>query len=365
MRLSSEGGSAPGPRRARRLALLLFLGATAWSAPARAQSAQDLATARALAQQGGELFDAGRFADSIERFQRAEAFFHAPTHVLMIARGYAAKGSLVEAQEAYNKVTRETLAAGAPPAFARAKDEAQAELAQLAPRVPTLEIRVSGQGAAAAKVEVNGAVLPSAAIGIPRPVNPGEYTVVATAPGALRVEAKLTIKEREHPVKALELKPDGTAPAPPPVAPTAPSPSATPPPSASAAPTPPPASSASGAKPPPPAKRPEGDASDARVAPAVFLLGLGATGLGVGAVALGVGSGKTGDCPDGACATRADQARYDNGKSLVTMGIGALVAGGAAGIAGAVILLVGAGASDQPGAAAFVGPAEVGVRGRF
>lgn len=349
--------------RARLLATFLLAGAAIWPAAARAQSAQDLATARKLAEQGGELFDAGRYADAIERFQRAEAFFHAPTHVLMIARAHAAKGALVEAQETYNKLLRERLADGAPPAFVNAQADGQRELEKLQPRVPTLEVKLSGKAATSARVEINGALVPEAAIGIARPVNPGEYTIVATAPGYLRQEVKLVVKERDRAVRTLELAPDpaaAPAPVPPTPAPTAPTappapPAVTPPPAAAA--TAPPAA-------PPPADA--ADASDARAAPSFFLIGLGATAVGVGAVALGLGASKTGACPDGECPSRADQASYDNGSSLETLGIGALVVGGVSGLAGAVLLLT---SSAPPpataGVSAFVGAGSAGVRGRF
>src|SRR5689334_5506941 len=70
-------------------------------------SAEAKAGARAAAERGTIAFQEGRFADAIDLYQRAESLFHAPTHVLMLARSYAALGKLVLAKESYLAITRE------------------------------------------------------------------------------------------------------------------------------------------------------------------------------------------------------------------------------------------------------------------
>src|ERR1035438_7326849 len=81
---------------------------------------------------------AGRSPHALDKFQRAQQVFAAPTNVLRIAECDAALGRLVESAEAYREVLRTPLPAGAPPAFQAAVDQAKAELSQVEPRVPRL-----------------------------------------------------------------------------------------------------------------------------------------------------------------------------------------------------------------------------------
>ena len=87
------------------------------------------AAARDLFKQGDELQRAGKYADALDKFQRAQQVFQAPTNVLRIAECQTQLGKLVEATEAYRSVIRWPLAPGAPPAFQSAIDQAKVESA--------------------------------------------------------------------------------------------------------------------------------------------------------------------------------------------------------------------------------------------
>src|ERR1700722_18125764 len=121
--------------------------ALAWSTPARAQVTEaERAAARQLFKEGDELQRAGKFTEALDKFQRAQQVFSAPTNVLRIAECDAALGRLVASAESYPALVRTPLPAGSPPAFQAAVDQARAELAQVEPRVPKLVVQVEPPG---------------------------------------------------------------------------------------------------------------------------------------------------------------------------------------------------------------------------
>lgn len=216
---------------ARRLASALLVTALLAPTLAEAQVADaDRATARQLAQQGQDALDKRDFVTAADRFTRADALVHAPTLLLGVARAQAGLGKLVSAQEAYARIVREGVPAGAPPAFAKAVADARAELAALEPRIPNLVINV--KGAKQPRVTVDGAPVPAAALGVNRPVDPGKHLIRAEADGFAAAEAAVVVAESRTESVTIELKASALAP-PPVVNP----PPGTPPPLTPAAPT--------------------------------------------------------------------------------------------------------------------------------
>jgi hypothetical protein len=218
--------------------LLTFTaGAVAFASWPTAASAQvgdaERAAARDLFKQGDELQRAGNFADALDRFQRAQQVIQAPTNVLRIAECQAALGKLVESAESYRAVIRWPLAAGAPPAFQSAIDQAKGELSQVDPRVPHLLVKVSPAGVPNESLVIDGTAVSGALVGEPMPLDPGEHKVTVTASGYASPEQTFTLRERE--AKTLNVELHATAAG------------------APSAPLPPPANTASGTTPPPPA----------------------------------------------------------------------------------------------------------------
>jgi hypothetical protein len=152
--------------------------------PAGAQTREQKAGARAAADAGGDAFDAGRFADAADLFERAERLMHAPPHLLYAARSHVKLGHLVEARELYLALTREHLTDSAPRAFRDAQRMGEKELAELEPRVPYVSVVVQGGGGATSvRVTRNGEAVPAELLGIPTPINPGDYSYQAFADG--------------------------------------------------------------------------------------------------------------------------------------------------------------------------------------
>src|ERR1700677_4262730 len=100
-------------------AVLVVTAATvSWPTALRAQVTDaERSAARSIFQAGDELQRAGKFAEALDKFERAQQVFSAPTNLLRIAECDAALGRLVESAEAYREVARTSLAPDAPPAF--------------------------------------------------------------------------------------------------------------------------------------------------------------------------------------------------------------------------------------------------------
>src|SRR5437763_5070375 len=113
-----------GLRHAAAFAVLLVV------SPAAAQNAKGPEAARALAEAGREKFEQGEYAQAIAEFEHAEAVFHAPPHLLFIARARVKLGKLLQAREDYRRIVAEPLPRGAPPAFDKAKEDAKKDLAE-------------------------------------------------------------------------------------------------------------------------------------------------------------------------------------------------------------------------------------------
>lgn len=190
-------------------AVLFAVGLSMLAARAGAQSDEQKADARAAAEQGAAAFQAGNYAEAADLFTRAESLYHAPPHLVFLARAQVKLGQLVKARENYRKVTRETLAANAPPAFVNAQADAKKELAEIEPRIPMLKVVVKGGEGKNVKVTIDGVAIPAQMIGVARPVDPGEREVAATADGMSAAPKKIKLAEGAKESIELELTPGG------------------------------------------------------------------------------------------------------------------------------------------------------------
>jgi len=184
------------------------------SAVAMGQSAADKATARQMATQGSQYYQQGKHAEALDLLQRAEQLYDAPVHLIYIARTQAALGKLVEASETYRRLVRTDLAAGAPQAFKDAVADAQKELQQLEPKIPSLRIEVTPTDAKGLQLKLDGEVLSSVVIGINRPTNPGKHSVEAAAADFNPASASVDLVAGGKQTVTLQMHPRPGAPAP-------------------------------------------------------------------------------------------------------------------------------------------------------
>lgn len=174
--------------------LLAIAIATAPFAQALAGPAEDKATARELAKEGIAAGEQGDCATAIDRLERAESLYHAPPHLQYLARCYTKVGRLVDATETWRKLTLESLPPNAPPAFKDAITEAQAELPKIEPRLARLTVR-SATKYEGLSVEVDGKAWPSAALDVPRVIDPGTHVLKAKATGFKTTEQSIALAE--------------------------------------------------------------------------------------------------------------------------------------------------------------------------
>lgn len=160
---------------------------------ARAQSAEARERARDLAGQGFEALKNKDYASAEDLFRRADELVHAPTLELDHARALVGMGKLVEGHEQYEQVIREGVAANAPWQWRMAVVQAQPELAAVDRRLAWLKISV--HGAKAPVVDVDGKLVPRAALGVRRATNPGQSVVSVRAEGFLPIQRSLTLQE--------------------------------------------------------------------------------------------------------------------------------------------------------------------------
>jgi hypothetical protein len=328
--------------------------------PALAQTDLERAAAREAADAGRTQFEAGRYAEAIDSFSRAQQLVAAPSHLLFLARAQAKLGKLVEAHENYIKITRESLPPKSPKAFVDAQSAAERELEAIEQRIPSVTIAVQGASATAVSVLMDGATLSAAMIGMPLPVNPGQHVFEARGPSAQSAPVTITLTEGGKETVMLTLRRIASAP--------------------------PPATSARPSAPLSSDPLSEGDAvqssgSVLRVASYVAF-GVSAVALGAGAYFLVKSSSTRNSSSDlfntcNAAPPCSDsdkaqiQSKDDDANSQRKVGIGGLVVGGVAAATGVTLLILGSphsaatAQSDAPRVTPVFGFRSLGLVGTF
>ncbi len=286
------------------------------TAAAQEAAAGDIAQARQLGGQAQAAFDAGNFAESEKLWNAAARLYsQAPTLTLGLARTQAKLNKFVAAQESYNKIIREWgNNPSPPPAFKDALEAAKAEVTSVSAKVGSVVVTVEGPPNPV--VTIDGASVPAAALGLKRPVDPGQHKVNATADGYKSTDAMFTVAEGGSAEAKLKMEKSNdvvVAPVPGP----GPSPSE------------------------PGADTSSGGGSTQKTL-AIVAFGVGGVGLVLGAVTGLIASGKASDL-ESACSAGKDKCpadQQDNVDSYKTMGalstVGFIVAG-VGGITGAVL----------------------------
>lgn len=176
--------------------------------PACAQTDSDRATARELAKEGADALEKKDFNLAFDRFSRADALYHAPTLVVGLARAQVGLGKLVAAQENYNRVLREVLPPNPPDAYVEAVNDAKKDLAALSPLMPWVIITIIGpKDLSLVSVKADAEVVPEAALGVRRAIEPGDHVISAEAPGFFPAEQKIQVTQASVQEVKLELKP--------------------------------------------------------------------------------------------------------------------------------------------------------------
>ena len=335
----------------RPLILSSLLAGSFFSAPAaRAPSAADRATARELGTEGKGALDKKDYATAEDRFRRADALFHAPTLLLGYARAEAGLGKVVNASEAYSRIVREGAAAGAPAAFVNAVEAAKNEVGAVQARIASVTITVAGPDNPS--VTLDDQPVPVAALGVKRPVDPGDHTVKATADGWDAAQTKFTVTEAGAATASLAMTKSAG-------------------PSVAAAPQATPSNAAGSTS---PATAADTGSSGGSTQRTLGLVGMGVGGAGLvlgvvtGVVAIGQHSSLATTCATG-CPESA-QGSIDSYHTMALLSTVGLIAGGVLAAGGAVLFFTapsGRGAVPTTGLAVtpYIGLGSAGAVGTF
>ncbi len=192
----------------KRAAVALALAAALASHAARAAnpSPADVATARELYKKGADALDAGNAALAAERLAQAWALVQTPVIGYDLARAQASLGHLVEAREAALAVERLGVARDETARSTEARGDAGKLADKLEPRIPHVALSVEGLAGHEATVKLDGHVVPSAVLSVPRDANPGAHAAVVDTDDGRHAEAAIVLTEGE--TKSLVLRLD-------------------------------------------------------------------------------------------------------------------------------------------------------------
>jgi hypothetical protein len=300
-------------------------------------AAADVAQARELFTQATALKAKGDVPGAVAKFEQAHALVRTPVTAVGLARAYADTGKLVEAREVLLEVQRMPVGAEETGRSAQARKDAVALETALRGRLASVTILITGVPADLCTLTIDGAPMPSAAVGAPRLVNPGGHVVVATV-GSSTDKAEVSLTEGGSSTVTLKL----TAPPPPKL-----------------------------------------DAAASTPAPALVVdthplrtegfigVGLGAAGLVVGAMtgalSLSKASSVKSACPSLMCTTN-QSSNISSGKTLGDVSTASFIVGGVLGAAGAFAIFYRGSTTEKPSATSFEvygSPLGGGVRGVF
>lgn len=330
------------------MALIVAVALGLVAAPAHAQTPSEVATAKRWFAEGLASEEKGDFAAALGLFRRASQVKRTPQIVYHVGLCEGRTGALVEALVDLDTAAALARSAGAEKVVVAA----EAELATVRARVPSLEVRVGG-GERPERLMVDDHSIALSMLGTAMPLDPGAHTVSVAFASGVTVTKPATLVERD--AVSLDLTPPASAPSPPVVA-VAPRP-----------PLPPPLATA----------RPSTPSPEAPVAASVepghrSVLPWLVTGVG-GAVTLAgaalivaarvdLGTVSSG-CPSHSGCPLSLQGTYNTATTLNGLGLGL----GAAGLAtaGVGVTLLALRPTSSTSASLVVSPSSVAVTGRF
>jgi hypothetical protein len=168
----------------------LLLASVNLASRAEAQSSADKAAAEELFRQGRALTKDRRFTEACAKFADSQRLDPAVGTELNLARCYEDNGQTASAWAVYTDVAVVAQRAGQP----NRSREASRRAADLEKRLSRMTIEVDAHdGAQGIAVQRDGKVVGQSEWNTPIPVDPGEHTVVATAPGRLAWSTKVTV----------------------------------------------------------------------------------------------------------------------------------------------------------------------------
>src|SRR6188768_693023 len=173
------------------LACACLLAALSGARPASGQvSAEEKATAEAVFEEGMRLIKVGNFAEACPKFELSQRIEPAVGTMLYLAECYEKTNRTASAWAMFREAASLAETSGQ---VDRMKT-AQARAARLEPRLAWLTIDVAKEALVAGlQIRRNGVLVSADLSGTPTPVDPGEVTVDAAAPGHLPYSTKVKV----------------------------------------------------------------------------------------------------------------------------------------------------------------------------
>ncbi|HEY8076878.1 MAG TPA: hypothetical protein VIF62_22280 [Labilithrix sp.] len=165
--------------------------ATATAAPALADAPSDPAGAQTLFYEARNLMKQGKFAEACPKLAESLRLDEGMGTRFNLADCEEHVGHIATAWAGFLEVAGKARAAKQPDREKIARQRAQA----LEPRLPKLVIDVEPNAPAGLEVKRDGVTVGSAAWGTPIPVDPGQHTIVADAPGRIQFETRVQSTE--------------------------------------------------------------------------------------------------------------------------------------------------------------------------
>ncbi|MBI4701278.1 MAG: tetratricopeptide repeat protein [Deltaproteobacteria bacterium] len=152
------------------------------------------------------LYQQGKYAEALDKFDRANKLFPAPTLAVRAARCLVELGRLVEASERFLEVTRLAMPPGTPWQQIQAQRDAKVEREKLTAQIPSLRIDVNGPRGEDMTVTVDGKPLPEELLGEAHPIDPGDHEVEARRADAV-ISKVVSVVRGQAAVAVLDLPP--------------------------------------------------------------------------------------------------------------------------------------------------------------
>jgi len=196
------------------IAATLLVSAVSWG-----QSSSVVSSARELAKQGLEAYDAGRYEEAADKLGKAYQVVRVPTLAVNQARALVKLGRWVGASELYLEATRIPRDKTWQSTQLDAQKDAEREREELLPRIPRLTVAIKGTAPTEVEVSSDGTSLPVALIGTEQLQDPGVHRVQGTR-GPEIVTESITVREGDRAnvtlqfklVSAAVVQPGGSAP---------------------------------------------------------------------------------------------------------------------------------------------------------
>ena len=189
------------------LAALMGAQLVAWPAAAE-PTAPEKDAARTLMKKGDAKSRADNYAAALKDYKAADEIMAVPSTRVAVGRTQMKLGQLVEARDTFLSVARIPKRDPLPPAFAKARLEAEKAVGALDEMVAAVKFEILGAAEGTdVTVKWDGKPIPAAALGVPWRANPGKHTVTATAVGFEKLTREIELSEGDRQDLALELQP--------------------------------------------------------------------------------------------------------------------------------------------------------------